>query len=124
MKKLVLNLIAILFSISLMAQFPRTKVIIEEGTGTWWATCGAVAVDLEQLIAEGSEIAVIGYHLNDDYTNIYSEARAEYYGMVGLPHVVIDGTQSFEYSYDVLLERYEERINISSNYWNPWFPVL
>ncbi len=71
---------------------------------------------MEQLIAEGSEIAVIGYHLNDDYSNIYSEARAEYYGMVGLPHVVIDGTQSFDLTYDTLLAKYEERISISSNY--------
>jgi len=71
---------------------------------------------LEQLLAEGSEIAVIGYHINDNYTNIYSDARAEYYGMVGLPHVVIDGTQSFEWTYDSLLAKYEERISIASNY--------
>jgi len=36
--------------------------------------------------------------------------------MVGLPHIMIDGTQSFEYSYDVLLARYEERMALSSNY--------
>lgn len=75
-----------------------------------------MAEDLEQLLAEGSEIAAIGYHINDDFANVYSNARAEYYGMVGLPHVVIDGSQSFDVSYEAMLERYDIQIDIPSNY--------
>lgn len=71
---------------------------------------------MEQLIAEGSDIAVIGYHINDIYANVYSNARAEYYGMFGLPHVMVDGTQTFEWNYDDLLAKYEERIIIPSNF--------
>ncbi len=71
---------------------------------------------MEQLLAEGSEIAVIGYHINDVYTNNYSNARAEYYGMFGLPHVVIDGSQSFDVTYDGILERYEIRIAIPTSF--------
>jgi len=67
-------------------------------------------------LAEGAEIAVIGYHVNDDYSNIFSEARAEYYSMIGLPHVMVDGTHSFDFSYEALLDKYEERIDIASNY--------
>lgn len=67
-------------------------------------------------MAEGTEIVVIGYHINDFYMNIYSEARAEYYDMFAFPHVVVDGTQAFEYSYDDLLEDYENRISVASNY--------
>ncbi|MEZ5084567.1 MAG: T9SS type A sorting domain-containing protein [Bacteroidales bacterium] len=71
---------------------------------------------MEQLLAEGAELAVIGYHINDAYTNVYSEARAEYYNMLGLPHVMIDGEQSFDFSYDAILERYEDQIALSSHY--------
>lgn len=75
-----------------------------------------MAEDLEQLLAEGSEMAVIGYHLTDIYANTYSNARAEYYGMFGLPHVVIDGSQTFDVTYEAILERYEIRIAIPSSY--------
>ena len=67
-------------------------------------------------MVEGSEIAIIGYHINDIYANTYSNARAEYYNMVGLPHVVIDGTQTFDVTYDAMLEEYNERIVLPSNY--------
>ena len=75
-----------------------------------------MAEDLEQLLAEGSDIAVIGYHFNDSYENIYSNARIEYYGVVGYPHVVIDGSQTFDVSYDAMLVRYNLRIAIQSSY--------
>jgi len=61
-------------------------------------------------------MAVIGYHLTDIYANTYSNARAEYYGMLGLPHVVIDGSQSFDVAYEAILERYEIRIALPSSY--------
>ena len=48
--------------------------------------------------------------------NVYSEARAELYNMLGLPHVVIDGTQSFDFSYAAILAAYEDQINQSSHY--------
>ena len=75
-----------------------------------------MAEDLEQLLAEGSEIAVIGYHVSDSYANIYSDARVQYYNMMVLPHVVVDGNQAFEWNYDDLLAKYEERIDVTSNY--------
>lgn len=67
-------------------------------------------------MAEGAELAVIGYHVQDEFTNVYSEARAELYNMLGLPHVVIDGAQSFDFSYAGILAAYEDRINQSSHY--------
>lgn len=35
MKKLTLLTSALLFAVALLAQFPRNKVLLEEGTGTW-----------------------------------------------------------------------------------------
>jgi len=35
MKKNTFLALALLFSLSVFAQFPRTKVVFEEGTGTW-----------------------------------------------------------------------------------------
>jgi len=66
-------------------------------------------------LAEGKDLAVIGYHVNDDYTNVYGDARVAYYGMVGLPHVVIDGSQFFEWGYDDILAGYEDRIVVNTN---------
>ena len=71
---------------------------------------------MEQLLAEGADIAVIGYHVNDDYANVYSDARVAYYGMVGLPHVVIDGTQTFDVTYSAILAEYETRIDLTTSY--------
>jgi hypothetical protein len=71
---------------------------------------------LEQLLEEEIDLAVIGYHINDAYTNNYGVARADYYGMVGFPHIVLDGQQLFEFAYDDILEAYEERILESSHY--------
>ena len=71
---------------------------------------------MEQLISEGAEIAVIGYHINDPYQNNYGLARAEYYGMAAFPHVVLDGQQLFEWTYDDILSAYEERIDEDSHY--------
>lgn len=71
---------------------------------------------LEQLRSEGADIAVVGYHSFDDYTNSFGEARIEYYGMVGLPHVNYDGEQLFNLTYDSMLAEYEEKIAINSHY--------
>ena len=71
---------------------------------------------LEQLQSEGADIAVVGYHSYDDYSNSYGDARIEYYGMVGLPHVNYDGEQLFDLTYDSMLAEYEEKIAITTHY--------
>ncbi len=71
---------------------------------------------LEQLRSEGAEIAVIGYHSYDDYTNSFGEARIGYYGIMGLPHVNCDGEQLFDLSYGSMWEEYEEKVAITSHY--------
>jgi len=43
------------------------------------------------LIANGYNVAVIGYHGSDPYGNTYSSARRAYYGSLGNPHVFFDG---------------------------------
>ena len=116
MKNILLFWVAFLLTLSMQAQFFRNKILIEEGTATWCVACGTVAQYLEQMIAEGDEIAVVAYHSLDEYSNSYGDARIEYYNIVGLPHVEFEGVQLFDLSYESLLAEYESRIVESTHY--------
>lgn len=72
-------------------QVPRNLVVIEIGTGTWCQYCPAAANGAEDLLDGGYPVAVIKYHSGDDYANVFSNARVNYYVITGFPTAFFDG---------------------------------
>jgi thiol-disulfide isomerase/thioredoxin len=100
-------------------QVDRQKVIIEVGTGTWCPSCPAVVDIIHDLKNEGFDIAVVKYHINDDYQNEESLARKIYYDFPWYPTTYYD---SFHIEYDdwatysVHENYYIDRINNPSSF--------
>ena len=99
------------------AQVERDMVILEISTGTWCYYCPGSSMGADDLIENGHNVAVIEYHQYLDfepYANIYSDARFNYYEMLGCPTAVFDGIiflASGDPSYS-LYEDYLPRYNI------------
>lgn len=90
MKKLV-ALALFLAICSVQAQeVERQKVIIEVGTGTWCPSCPAVVHIVHDLIADGADVAVVEYHINDPYQNSESLVRQDYYDFPWYPTTYYD----------------------------------
>ncbi|MBN2682583.1 MAG: T9SS type A sorting domain-containing protein [Bacteroidales bacterium] len=98
----------------------RNFVVYEIGTGTWCGYCQGAALGVDEMIANGLDVAVIEYHVDDDYTIFDGNARTEYYEMIGWPTTMVDGGvkhlggDMFESIYDQFLPYYEGRINVQS----------
>jgi hypothetical protein len=69
----------------------RTKVLYEIGTGTWCVYCPSAATGADEMVNNGNDVAVIEYHLNDNYENTVSLERLAYYNVWGYPTTEIDG---------------------------------
>lgn len=125
-----------LFSLLLLGAFlyaqnvPREKVVFEIGTGTWCQYCPGAAGSADLMVEEGKDVAVIENHNGDGYANTYSNARNSFYGISGYPTTRFDGVQvheggqacppPFNNVYNVYLNRYNQRIAISSPYTISW----
>jgi len=72
----------------------RGMVILEIGTGTWCQYCPGAAMGAHDLLTNGQEVGVIKYHNGDSFTNTYSDARNNYYGISGYPTAVFDGVEN------------------------------
>ena len=101
------------------AQVERDMVILEIATGTWCYYCPGSSMGADDLIANGHNVAVIEYHQYlglESYANIYSDARFNYYEMLGCPTAVFDGIillAAGDPSYS-LYEDYLPRYNVRS----------
>jgi hypothetical protein len=116
--------LTLLFIAGLVAgqQVPRDKVIVEVGTGTWCQYCPGAAMGIEDLLANGCEIAAVEYHNGDEYENSYGNARLNYYGIGSFPTAKFDGvltvvggsnTQSMYAQY---LPKYNQRKAVQSSF--------
>jgi thiol-disulfide isomerase/thioredoxin len=89
------RIFTLLFLVSTFAiyaqEVPRQKVVVEVGTGTWCPSCPAVVHIIDDLIADGAEISVVEYHINDSYQNAASVLRKDYYGFPWYPTTYYDG---------------------------------
>lgn len=118
-------LLLVFLSISLYStsqQVPRNQVVIEVATGTWCQYCPGAAMGVEELIANGYNVAVIEYHGGDDYATPASDYRNNYYNATGFPTAHFDGllpvvggsqTQSMYSSY---LPKVNQRNNVLSSF--------
>ena len=107
------------------AQVERDMVILEIATGTWCYYCPGPSMGADDLIANGHNVAVIEYHQFlgfEPYANIYSDARFNYYEMLGCPTAVFDGIILLaagdpSYSlYEDYLPRYNVRNAVPSSF--------
>ncbi len=120
MKKSLFIAFLLLGAVSLFAQVPRDKVIVEIGTGTWCTYCPGAAMGADDLIANGWPVAIIENHNGDPFSNTYSDARNNYYNITGFPTAYFDGqnavvggshTQSMYPSY---YPKVQARMNVQS----------
>ena len=90
MKKIIL-LILLVSTFNLYAQeVPRQKVIVEVGTGTWCPSCPAVVAIIHDLIADGANMSVVEYHINDPYQTQGATVRQAYYDFPWYPTTYYD----------------------------------
>ena len=96
--KYYVSLIFIAFFLAVQAQqVDRQKVIVEVGTGTWCPSCPAVVDIIHNLKDAGYDVAVVKYHINDNYQNAESVTRKIYYDFPWYPTTYYD---SFHIGYD------------------------
>ena len=98
----------------------REKVVVEIGTGTWCPYCPGSAMGADELVENGHDVAIIEYHSGDDYENVYSSTRVNYYGVPGYPTAYFDGLlpyvggSSTQSMYPQYLPRVNNRIGVTS----------
>ncbi|MBE9483665.1 MAG: hypothetical protein IMY74_02390, partial [Bacteroidetes bacterium] len=93
MKKLFLSLFVLIITISAFSQqVSRQRVIIENFTATGCGWCPSAHQGIEDLIANGYDVAPIAYHLwGDPFQTAATVYRGNYYGVGGIPHSQFDG---------------------------------
>jgi hypothetical protein len=76
----------------------------------------------DDLISNDKKVAVIEYHFEDNYENLYGRSRKSYYGMMGLPTAFFDGVieESGGYYntslYSTYFPLYNQRIAVPSSF--------
>jgi hypothetical protein len=73
----------------------RNMVVLEIGTGTWCTYCPGAQMGADDLVNNGHSVVVVENHNGDTFTNSYSDARNNYYGISGYPTAVFDGIEYF-----------------------------
>ncbi|MEL7342132.1 MAG: hypothetical protein AAGM67_16740, partial [Bacteroidota bacterium] len=121
MKRISILFFLCAFAISLSAQTqPRNKVVIEVFTGTWCQFCPGWALATDEYKANGDDVAVVKYHIGDNYSTNSSQSRDGYYGASGYPTHVFDGTDQSgggsqtQSQYSSSYNRYQSAISVGS----------
>jgi hypothetical protein len=69
------------------------------------------------LVANGHDVAVVGYHVSDNLSNTYSEARANYYQTYYIPDTWFDGVINLGIgNYNQFLAKVNQRLAIPSSF--------
>lgn len=92
------------------------SVLIEMGTATWSSACSNEAQLIEQMEADGYEISVINYHLNDPFSNIFANQRAGYYQIQNIPYPIVGGQTIDAGDYDEYVAAYQQSNNTPSSF--------
>lgn len=121
MKRFLL-LIVLSLALSFVFAVPREMVVLEIATGTWCGYCPGAAMGAHDLLENGHSVAVIKNHGSDSFANTYSNARNNYYNITGFPTAKFDGIVEYGGGnanaslYNQYLAKYNQRINVPSNY--------
>ncbi len=90
MRTLMLLVLMLGLTLALTA-VPRNLVVVEVATGTWCQFCPGAAMGCHDLLQNGHAVAIVKNHNNDNYANVYSNARNSYYAPSGYPTAYFDG---------------------------------
>ncbi len=121
MRKTLLFLTGIIMaSLTFAEPADRQKVVMEIFTGTWCGFCPGAAMGAEDMLDNGHDVAIIKFHVGDNFANAHSNARANYYGPPGYPTTWFDGTLEHvggsqnQSIYPTYLNLYNQRIDVPS----------
>jgi hypothetical protein len=106
-----ISIAVFLISLATSAQVNTEKVLIELGTATWNSACANEASILEELKSQGLDIAVVNYHLNDPFGNVFANDRGNYYSIQSVPFPIVQG-QEIDYG---AIQNYLDAYNIAIN---------
>ncbi len=98
------------------SQVTMEKVLVEMGTATWSSGCANEVQIIDQMKANGLEICVLNYHLNDPFANQFANQRASFYGIQSLPYPVVGGQTITPGNYENYLSAYTQSINTLSSF--------
>lgn len=117
-----LNIVfALFFALGAVAQqVERNNVVLEVAISTSNSPSSFAEEAINAMVENGSNVAVIAYHKDDEYENQNSLARIAYYEPEAYPTVYFDGVLSYMGSnnnlYPNYLDLYSQRIDIPSDY--------
>ncbi len=97
------SLLLIVFLVTTLTSFSqngqRQMVLAEDFTSTLCTYCPGAALGMDDLLAQGKNVAVIADHSNygntDPFKNVYSLARNTMYGVQAYPSVTFDGVKMY-----------------------------
>ncbi len=71
--------------------FARNLTVFEKSAGTWCSSCPGAELGFNEMIDNGLNVALINYHIDDDYETLESIERLDYYGINAHPTTIVDG---------------------------------
>jgi hypothetical protein len=95
MKKALLTILMVGVLVTMLVSVPRSKVVVEIGTGTWCQYCPGAAMGADDLVTNGQPVACVENHNGDTFANVYSNARNTYYNITGFPTANFDGLNPY-----------------------------
>ncbi|NPD46064.1 MULTISPECIES: PKD domain-containing protein [unclassified Lentimicrobium] len=98
------------------SQVTMENVLVEIGTATWSSACANEAQIIEQMKADGYQISVINYHLNDPFSNIYANQRAGFYQIQNIPYPIIGGQAIAAGAYEDYVSAFHQSNNTPSSF--------
>jgi len=100
----------------------RDLVLFEIATATWCSYCPSAALGEQQLVSNNDPVAIINYHVSDNFSNNDGNIRINYYNVEGTPTSIADGIIKIEGGsssgslYDYYKNMYEQRLPIPSTH--------
>ena len=98
------------------AQVAMEKVLVEMGTATWNNGCANEVAMINQMKADGLNICVLNYHLNDPFANQSANQRASFYDIQTLPFPLVGGQEATIGDYSSYQSLYDASYNTPSSF--------
>ncbi|MCX7953802.1 MAG: hypothetical protein N3A01_01275 [Bacteroidales bacterium] len=100
----------------------RNLALFEIGTATWCTYCPSAAMAENTMTSNNDPVAIINYHVSDNYSNSDGNIRLSYYNLEGTPTAWCDGVLSMEGGsinqslYPYYSQMFQQRIPIPSTH--------
>ena len=98
----------------------RNLVVVELKSNMAWPNCPRAVLGSHELIVNGDPVAVIDNHIDDIYTNEYSNARNNFYPASLIPTTYFDGILSMVGGQGDMYPPYHNYVNERMNITTPF----